>query len=122
MNYLDVYDWPKNFIEDSLTSENNELENVFVDDYIKKIISTKIEDCEENKLQELLTIVSCLASFFARLRVSIDDALAESILNRLMDEADKEEEGHSDISESNPIKRINKNDLPDWIKNLFEEE
>ena len=91
-------------------------------DYIKKIISTKIEDCEENKLQELLTIVSCLASFFARLRVSIDDALAESILNRLMDEADKEEEGHSDISESNPIKRINKNDLPDWIKNLFEEE
>ena len=42
MQYYDVYDWPKNFLEDSLMSENNELGNIFVDDYIENIINTKI--------------------------------------------------------------------------------
>lgn len=122
MQYYDVYDWPKNFLEDSLMSENNELENIFVDDYIKKIMHTKIEDFDEKKLEELLSIVSRLASFFSRLRVTLDEALGEVILNRLMEEADREAEGHLDISDLHPFKRINKDDLPESIKNLFEEE
>tara|TARA_X000000368_G_C22812638_1_gene615340 strand:+ start:168 stop:539 length:372 start_codon:yes stop_codon:yes gene_type:complete len=122
MQYYDVYDWPKKFLEDSLMSENNELENIFVDDYIKKIMHTKIEDFDENKLEELLSIVSRLASFFSRLRVTLDEALGEVILNRLMEEADREAEGHLDISDSHPFKRIDKDDLPESIKNLFEEE
>ena len=75
MQYYDVYDWPKNFLEDSLMSENNELGNIFVDDYIESIINTKIDDFDENKLEELLTLISKLASFFSRLRVSLDEAL-----------------------------------------------
>ena len=122
MQYYDVYDWPKKFLEDSLMSENNELENIFVDDYIKKIMHTKIKDFDENKLEELLSIVSRLASFFSRLRVTLDEALGEVILNRLMEEADREAEGHLDISDSHPFKRIDKDDLSESIKNLFEEE
>ena len=74
------------------------------------------------KLEELLSIVSRLASFFSRLRVTLDEALGEVILNRLMEEADREAEGHLDISDLHPFKRINKDDLPESIKNLFEEE
>ena len=122
MQYLDIYDWPKNFLEDSLMSENNELENIFVDDYIKKIINTKIYDFEENKLEELLNLISKLASFFSRLRVSLDEVLGETILNRLLEEADKEAEGFSDISDTYPFKRIDKKDLPEIIKNILEEE
>ena len=122
MQYYDVYDWPKKFLEDSLMSENNELENIFVDDYIKKIMHTKIEDFDENKLEELLTLISKLASFFSRLRVSLDEVLGETILSRLLEEADKEAEGFSDISDTYPFKRIDKKDLPEIIKNILEEE
>ena len=120
--YYDVYDWPKNFLEDSLMSENNELGNIFVDDYIESIINTKIDDFDENKLEELLTLISKLASFFSRLRVSLDEVLGETILSRLLDEADKEADGYSDISDTNPFKRIDKKDLPETLKNIFEEE
>lgn len=122
MQYYDVYDWPKNFLEDSLMSENNELGNIFVDDYIESIINTKIDDFDENKLEELLTLISKLASFFSRLRVSLDGVLGEKILSRLLDEADKEADGYSDISDTNPFKRIDKKDLPETLKNIFEEE
>jgi len=122
MQYYDVYDWPKNFLEDSLMSENNELGNIFVDDYIESIINTKIDDFDENKLEELLTLISKLASFFSRLRVSLDEVLGEIILSRLLDEADKEADGYSDISDTNPFKRIDKKDLPETLKNIFEEE
>tara|TARA_Y100000816_G_scaffold290745_1_gene280219 strand:+ start:303 stop:671 length:369 start_codon:yes stop_codon:yes gene_type:complete len=122
MQYLDIYDWPKNFLEDSLMSENNELGNIFVDDYIENIINTKIYDFEENKLEELLNLISKLASFFSRLRVSLDEVLGETILNRLLEEADKEAEGFSDISDTYPFKRIDKKDLPEIIKNILEEE
>lgn len=122
MQYYDVYDWPKNFLEDSLMSENNELGNIFVDDYIDSIINTKIDDFDENKLEELLTLISKLASFFSRLRVSLDEVLGETILSRLLDEADKEADGYSDISDTNPFKRIDKKDLPETLKNIFEEE
>jgi len=122
MQYYDVYDWPKNFLEDSLMSENNELGNIFVDDYIESIINTKIDDFDENKLEELLTLISKLASFFSRLRVSLDEVLGEMILSRLLDEADKEADGYSDISDTNPFKRIDKKDLPETLKNIFEEE
>ena len=122
MQYYDVYDWPKNFLEDSLMSENNEFGNIFVDDYIESIINTKIDDFDENKLKELLTLISKLASFFSRLRVSLDEVLGEKILSRLLDEADKEADGYSDISDTNPFKRIDKKDLPETLKNIFEEE
>jgi hypothetical protein len=122
MQYHNVYDWPKNFLEDSLMSENNELENIFVDDYIESIINTKIDNIEENKLEELLTLISNLSSFYSRLRVSLDEVLGEIILSRLLEEADKEAEGYSDISDNNPFKRIDKNDLPETIKNILEEE
>ena len=122
MQFYDVYDWPKNFLEDSLMSENTELGNIFVDDYIESIINTKIDDFDENKLEELLTLISKLASFFSRLRVSLDEVLGETILSRLFDEADKEADGYSDISDTNPFKRIDKKDLPETLKNIFEEE
>ena len=54
MQYYDVYDWPKKFLEDSLMSENNELENIFVDDYIKKIQETNFS---EDSKREFLTIL-----------------------------------------------------------------
>lgn len=122
MQYHNVYDWPKNFLEDSLMSENNELENIFVDDYIESIINAKIDNIEENKLEELLTLISNLSSFYSRLRVSLDEVLGEKILSRLLEEADKEAEGYSDISDINPFKRIDKNDLPETKKNILEEE
>jgi hypothetical protein len=122
MQYHDVYDWPKNFLEDSLMSENNELENIFVDDYIESIVNAKIDNIEENKLEELLTLISNLSSFYSRLRVSLDEVLGEKILSRLLEEADKGAEGYSDISDNNPFKRIDKNHLPETIKNILEEE
>ena len=64
MQYYDVYDWPKNFLEDSLMSENNELGNIFVDDYIESIINTKIDDFDENKLEELLNPYFKVGIFF----------------------------------------------------------
>ncbi len=122
MKFYDIYDWPKNYVEDSLLSKNDELGNIFVDDYIESIINTKIDDFDENKLEELLTLISKLASFFSRLRVSLDEVLGETILSRLLDEADKEADGYSDISDTNPFKRIDKKDLPETLKNIFEEE
>ena len=122
MQFYDIYDWPKNYVEDSLLSKNDELGNIFVDDYIESIINTKIDDFDENKLEELLTLISKLASFFSRLRVSLDEVLGETILSRLLDEADKEADGYSDISDTNPFKRIDKKDLPETLKNIFEEE
>tara|TARA_B100001121_G_scaffold114355_1_gene100692 strand:+ start:467 stop:835 length:369 start_codon:yes stop_codon:yes gene_type:complete len=122
LKFYDIYDWPKNYVEDSLLSKNDELGNIFVDDYIESIINTKIDDFDENKLEELLTLISKLASFFSRLRVSLDEVLGETILSRLLDEADKEADGYSDISDTNPFKRIDKKDLPETLKNIFEEE
>ena len=41
---------------------------------------------------------------------------------RVLEEADKEAEGFSDISDTYPFKRIDKKDLPEIIKNILEEE
>ena len=95
MQYYDVYDWPKNYIEDSMHSKNMELENVFVDDYIAKVLNTKVGDTDEiheAHLEELLSIISNLASFYSRLRVTVDEILGNLIVERLLDEADREAE------------------------------
>ena len=67
----DIYDWPKNFLEDSLMSENNEL-LIFLSTITENIINTKIYDFEENKLEELLNLISKLASFFL-VKISLDE-------------------------------------------------
>ncbi len=125
MQYYDVYDWPKNYIEDSMHSKNMELENVFVDDYIAKVLNTKVGDTDEiheAHLEELLSIISNLASFYSRLRVTVDEILGNLIVERLLDEADREAEGYSDLGEKNPFVKVEDKELLDKFKQLLEEE
>ena len=125
MKFYDIYDWPKNYVEDSLLSKNDELENVFVDDYIDKVLDVKINDTnakEEAYLEELLSIISNLASFYSRLRVTVDEILGNLVLERLLDEADKEAEGYSDLGEKNPMVKVKDKKLLEELGKLFEEE
>ena len=125
MQFYDIYDWPKNYVEDSLLSKNDELENVFVDDYIDKVLDVKINDTnaiEEAYLEELLSIISNLASFYSRLRVTVDEILGNLVLERLLDEADKEAEGYSDLGEKNPMVKVEDKKLLEELGKLFEEE
>ena len=125
MKFYDIYDWPKNYVEDSLLSKNDELENVFVDDYIDKVLDVKINDTnakEEAYLEELLSIISNLASFYSRLRVTVDEILGNLVLERLLDEADKEAEGYSDLGEKNPMVKVEDKKLLEELGKLFEEE
>ncbi|MAV04086.1 MAG: hypothetical protein CMC31_00280 [Flavobacteriaceae bacterium] len=125
MQYFDIYEWPKNYVEDSLLAESDELENIFVDDYIAKVLNTKVGDTDEiheAHLEELIKVISNLASFFSRLRVTVDQILGNLILERLLDEADKVAEGNSNLGEKNPFVKVEDKDLLEELKQLFEEE
>ena len=125
MQYFDIYEWPKYYVEDSLLDESDELENIFVDDYIAKVLNNKVGDTDEiheAHLEELIKVISNLASFFSRLRVTVDQILGNLILERLLDEADKVAEGNSNLGEKNPFVKVEDKDLLEELKQLFEEE
>jgi len=122
MKFLDIYNWPKHFVEDSISSENNELENIFVDDYIAKVLNMNLENCNELELDELLRKSSLLASFFSRLRITVNQILGNMVLERLLDEADREAEGFSDLGSRNPFVKVENKDLPNKLKKFLEEE
>jgi len=122
MKFLDIYNWPKHFVEDSISSENNELENIFVDDYIANVLNMNLENCNELELDELLRKLSLLASFFSRLRVTVNQILGNMVLERLLDEADREAEGFSDLGSRNPFVKVENKDLPNKLKKFLEEE
>lgn len=122
MKFLDIYNWPKHFVEDSISSENNELENIFVDDYIANVLNMNLENCNELELDELLRKLSLLASFFSRLRVTVNQILGNMVLERLLDEADREAEGFSDLGSRNPFVKVENKDLLNKLKKFLEEE
>lgn len=122
MKFLDIYNWPKHFVEDSISSENNELENIFVDDYIANVLNMNLENCNELELDELLRKLSLLASFFSRLRVTVNQILGNMVLERLLDEADREAEGFSDLGSRNPFVKVENKNLPNKLKKFLEEE
>lgn len=122
MKFLDIYNWPKHFVEDSISSENNELENIFVDDYIANVLNMNLENCNELELDELLRKSSLLASFFSRLRVTVNQILGNMVLERLLDEADREAEGFSDLGSRNPFVKVENKDLLNKLKKFLEEE
>ena len=122
MKFLDIYNWPKHFVEDSISSENNELENIFVDDYIANVLNMNLENCNELELDELLRKSSLLASFFSRLRITVNQILGNMVLERLLDEADREAEGFSDLGSRNPFVKVENKDLQNKLKKFLEEE
>lgn len=122
MKFLDIYNWPKHFVEDSISSENNELENIFVDDYIANVLNMNLENCNELELDELLRKLSLLASFFSRLRVTVNQILGNMVLERLLDEADREAEGFSDLGSRNPFVKVENKDLLNKLNKYLEEE
>ena len=122
MKFLDIYNWPKHFVEDSISSENNELENIFVDDYIANVLNMNLENCNELELDELLRKLSLLASFFSRLRITVNQILGNMVLERLLDEADREAEGFSDLGSRNPFVKVENKDLQNKLKKFLEEE
>jgi len=122
MTNFDIYNWPKNYVEDCFAQENDELENIFVDDYIMKDLDFYTSELEEHELEQLLSTVTKLASYFSRLRISVVEILGVKILNRLLDEADEEFESNLEQNSKNPFKKINSSQVTEEIRKQFEEE
>ena len=98
---LDFYKMSIRYLEDTNVAQlMNESEVVYVDDYVQRFLEKYLENKNEEELQEFIKVIEKLASFYARLRVESNNLLGEKILERMMDEADKEaEEGY--ISDNN---------------------
>ena len=90
---FDIYTIPKKFIEKSylLSLIDNE-EEVYVDDFISSFINKNLSDMQEEELEDFIKIISKFASFYSRLRVESNKLLGLLILERMMDEADREAE------------------------------
>ena len=90
---FDIYTIPEKFIEKSylLSLIDNE-EEVYVDDFITSFINKNLNDMQEEELEEFIKIISKFASFYSRLRVESNKLLGLLILERMMDEADREAE------------------------------
>jgi hypothetical protein len=98
---LDLYKMSMRYLDDTNVAQlMDESEVVYVDDYVKRFLEKYLENKNEEELQEFIKVIEKLASFYARLRVESNNLLGEKILERMMDEADKEaEEGF--ISDNN---------------------
>ena len=79
-------------------------------------------ELEEHELEQLLSTVTKLASYFSRLRISVVEILGVKILNRLLDEADEEFESNLEQNSKNPFKKINSSQVTEEIRKQFEEE
>ena len=90
---FDIYTIPEKFIEKSylLSLIDNE-EEVYVDDFISSFINKNLNDMQEEELEDFIKIISKFASFYSRLRVESNKLLGLLILERMMDEADREAE------------------------------
>ncbi len=90
---FDIYTIPEKFIEKSylLSLIDNE-EEVYVDDFISSFINKNLSDMQEEELEDFIKIISKFASFYSRLRVESNKLLGLLILERMMDEADREAE------------------------------
>ena len=88
---FDIYTIPEKFIEKSylLSLIDNE-EEVYVDDFISSFINKNLSDMQEEELEDFIKIISKFASFYSRLRVESNKLLGLLILERMMDEADRE--------------------------------
>lgn len=98
---LDLYKMSMRYLDDTNVAQlMDESEVVYVDDYVQRFLEKYLENKNEEELQEFIKVIEKLASFYARLRVESNNLLGEKILERMMDEADKEaEEGF--ISDNN---------------------
>ena len=90
---FDIYTIPEKFIEKSylLSLIDNE-EEVYVDDFISSFINKNLNDMQEEELEDFIKIISKFDSFYSRLRVESNKLLGLLILERMMDEADREAE------------------------------
>ena len=90
---FDIYSIPEKFIEKSyLLSLIDGEEEVYVDDFITSFINKNLNDMQEEELEDFIKIISKFASFYSRLRVESNKLLGLLILERMMDEADREAE------------------------------
>jgi hypothetical protein len=121
VNSFDIYDLPKQYLEDISESFHDEgASTIFVDDYIQKIIES-LESSELHNVEELVFKFSKLASFFSRLKNETDKLYGDLLLKKFMDQADMVADGIIEDHESIPIERTNISELERVLK-LFEEE
>jgi len=100
-------------------------EEVYVDDFISSFINKNLSDMQEEELEDFIKIISKFASFYSRLRVESNKLLGLLILERMMDEADKEAD-HDNSSDNNfrfrSIDDEENNELFEKLKQIYEEE
>ena len=90
---LDLYKMSMRYLDDTNVAQlMDESEVVYVDDYVQRFLEKHLENKNEEELQEFVKVIEKLSSFYARLRVESNNLLGEKILERMMDEADKEAE------------------------------
>lgn len=94
------------YLDDTyLASLMEEGETVYVDDYVQEFINNQLEDKSEDELEEIIRVIEKFASFYSRLRVEVNNLLGDVILERMMDEADREaEEGYVSDNEHGLIR------------------
>lgn len=94
------------YLDDTyLASLMEEGETVYVDDYVREFINNQLEDKSEDELEEIIRVIEKFASFYSRLRVEVNNLLGDVILERMMDEADREaEEGYVSDNEHGLIR------------------
>lgn len=121
VNSFDIYDLPKQYLEDISESFHDEgASTIFVDDYIQEIMES-LESLELHNVEELLFKFSKLASFFSRLKNETDKLYGDLLLKKFIDQADMVADGVIEDHESIPFKRTNISEFERVLK-LFEEE
>ena len=121
VNSFDIYELPKQYLEDVFESFHDEgASTIFVDDYIQEIMES-LESLELHNVEELLFKFSKLASFFSRLKNETDKLYGDLLLKKFMDQADMVADGVIEDPESIPFKRTNISEFERVLK-LFEEE
>ena len=121
VNSFDIYDLPKQYLEDISESFHDEgASTIFVDDYIQEIIES-LESLELHNVEELVFKFSKLASFFSRLKNETDKLYGDLLLEKFIDQADMVADGVIEDHESIPFKRTNISEFERVLK-LFEEE
>ena len=121
VNSFDIYDLPKQYLEDISESFHDEgASTIFVDDYIQEIMES-LESLELHNVEELLFKFSKLASFFSRLKNETDKLYGDLLLEKFIDQADMVADGVIEDHESIPFKRTNISEFERVLK-LFEEE
>jgi hypothetical protein len=121
VNSFDIYELPKQYLEDVFESFHDEgASTIFVDDYIKEIMES-LESLELHNIEELLFKFSKLASFFSRLKNETDKLYGDLLLEKFLDQADMVADGVIEDHESISFKRTNISEFERVLK-LFEEE